>query len=607
MSCFLLSLDNSQELLLILDEYWKSNPDLHDVPIYYASKMATKALRVYQTFVNMMNSHIQALMDVKNPFHFNHISNLKGTDSSMQLMAPCVVMAAPGMLQNGESRRLFEDWCDNEKNGVVLAGYSVEGTLAKRLLSDPDEITCLNGRIKKCLCSVEYVSFSAHVDYIQNSEFIRSVVPDNIVLVHGEKNEMGRLKVALDRDIEQSWPDSTHVPSVVMPDNCVPVKLTFDKPIVADVVGSVAGSVLHEMASIGGGNDDSTNFHIEVPDDVVMITENFQSKIMKSSDINSYSSCRVGQIEQQMLVPLPHDMLQLRQHNHINVIHMLIPHLQEVFDEVSEIESNKVEGSHPYTKVCIQNSVTMEENVNGNQKDCISVTWTASPTNDLIADCATGLLFQVLSTTHFLRACWLEAHKVKGDGVKERSDLKRPNDSSSPTEEVSITKSNNVPSSDELVVKRMKMGLLDPSRAFVLNNQIDGLIYEDMDPKVVAKSKPKLEKIQLFLKNYNNNFFQSVSLSQNGMRLIIRARNDDEGDVSDEDIVFAEAYCYIHWGEKIDGCTDVKKGCPARTHKKCIGHAHHSSLTSCHAVVQSNSTWLREEVSAALRQIDSSL
>jgi cleavage and polyadenylation specificity factor subunit 3 len=48
-----------QELLLILDEYWQSNTDLHDVPIFYASKLASKALRVYQTFVNMMNLHIQ--------------------------------------------------------------------------------------------------------------------------------------------------------------------------------------------------------------------------------------------------------------------------------------------------------------------------------------------------------------------------------------------------------------------------------------------------------------------------------------------------------------------------------------------------------------------
>jgi cleavage and polyadenylation specificity factor subunit 3 len=78
-------------------------------------------------------------------------------------------MLYTGMLQNGVSRQLFERWCEDERSGVVLAGYSVEGTLAKKLLSEPEDITCLDGRIKKRKCSIEYISFSAHVDFIQNS------------------------------------------------------------------------------------------------------------------------------------------------------------------------------------------------------------------------------------------------------------------------------------------------------------------------------------------------------------------------------------------------------------------------------------------------------
>lgn len=653
-SCFMCH--SEQELLLILDEYWKSNPDLHEVPIYYASKMASKALRVYQTFVNMMNTHIQALMDVKNPFHFNHISNLKGTDTSMQLMAPCVVMAAPGMLQNGESRRLFEDWCDNEQNGVVLAGYSVEGTMAKRLLSDPDEITCLNGRIKKCLCSIEYVSFSAHVDYLQNSQFIHTVVPDNIVLVHGEKNEMRRLKVALEREIEQSWPDSTHVPPVVMPDNGEPVKLTFDNPIVAEVVGSAATTVLHEISSSSGAvalsaagdnamdTEKQKDYQIPVPDNVVMVTEHFQSKIMKTSEINLHSSCRVGQIEQQMIVPLPQDILQLRQYNHINVIHMLIPHLQEVFDQVSEEKKlDKAQTVTTTTKVCIQNAVHMEEQREGANQDCITVKWPASPTNDLIADCATGLLFQVLSTTHFLRACWLEAHKVKGSKVAQHDNTKDVSGNDITTggskrlkEEVGDTQplldaSNEVTantdtslplSTDEAIVKRMKLGLLDPSRAFVHSNQVDGLIYEDMDHAIVAKCRPRLEKIRSYLQNYinkdqqnsNKHCFQSVSLSQNGLRLIVRGTREDSASIDDDDYdgeEVSEAYCYIHWGEKVaDTCAHSHRHGGRRgthLHKKknaCSGHAHHATATACHAVVQSHSAWLREAISEALRRME---
>lgn len=35
------------------------------------------------------------------------------------------------MLQNGLSRDLFEQWCQDSRNGVIITGYSVEGTLAK--------------------------------------------------------------------------------------------------------------------------------------------------------------------------------------------------------------------------------------------------------------------------------------------------------------------------------------------------------------------------------------------------------------------------------------------------------------------------------------------
>ena len=46
-------------------------------------------------------------------------------------MGPSVVMASPGMMQSGLSRELFENWCTDQRNGVIIAGYCVEGTLAK--------------------------------------------------------------------------------------------------------------------------------------------------------------------------------------------------------------------------------------------------------------------------------------------------------------------------------------------------------------------------------------------------------------------------------------------------------------------------------------------
>ena len=65
---------------MILDEYWQANPQLQNIPIWYASKLASRALRVYQTYANMMNARIRAQMDVSNPFSFRFIQNLKSID-----------------------------------------------------------------------------------------------------------------------------------------------------------------------------------------------------------------------------------------------------------------------------------------------------------------------------------------------------------------------------------------------------------------------------------------------------------------------------------------------------------------------------------------------
>ncbi|KAM0681646.1 endoribonuclease ysh1 [Glugoides intestinalis] len=187
------ALGRAQELLLILEEHWDENPHLKGIPIYYASALAQKCMSVYQTYINMMNERIQKLSLTKNPFDFRNVESIKDVQAFKDT-GPCVMMASPGMLQSGFSRELFEKWCSNERNGVVIPGYCVEGTLAKEILSEPKEIESMRGGMLRLNMSVEYISFSAHVDYTQNIAFIDECMPKNLFFVHGEANEMMRLK-----------------------------------------------------------------------------------------------------------------------------------------------------------------------------------------------------------------------------------------------------------------------------------------------------------------------------------------------------------------------------------------------------------------------------
>jgi len=75
-----LTLNIPSELLLILDEYWSEHPELHDVPIYYASSLAKKCMLVYQTYTDAMNHSIRKQMNKRNPFKFKHITNLKSIE-----------------------------------------------------------------------------------------------------------------------------------------------------------------------------------------------------------------------------------------------------------------------------------------------------------------------------------------------------------------------------------------------------------------------------------------------------------------------------------------------------------------------------------------------
>ncbi|KAF7701491.1 Cleavage and polyadenylation specificity factor subunit 3 [Cucumispora dikerogammari] len=212
------ALGRAQELLIILDEHWKNNANLQRYPIFYASALAERCLGIYQAYVTMMNDRIIEQSKTRNPFKFTFVKNiieereflnfhrLKGSKQNTLKEIhdlynnPSVVMASPAMLQSGFSRLLFDMWCSDKRNGVIIPGYVIPGTLAKEVLGEPKYIETFDGIRKPFQMSVDYISFSAHVDYLQNSSFVRESGAKHIFLVHGEAHEMARLKQALEKD-----------------------------------------------------------------------------------------------------------------------------------------------------------------------------------------------------------------------------------------------------------------------------------------------------------------------------------------------------------------------------------------------------------------------
>ncbi|KAJ9572298.1 Beta-Casp domain [Nakaseomyces glabratus] len=242
------ALGRAQELMLILDEYWSQHKEelgSNQIPIFYASNLARKCLSVFQTYVNMMNDNIRKKFrdSQTNPFIFKNIAYIKNLDE-FQDFGPSVMLASPGMLQNGLSRDLLERWCPDEKNLVLITGYSVEGTMAKYLLLEPDTIPSVSNpevTIPR-RCRVEELSFAAHVDFQENLEFIEQINASNIILVHGEPNPMGRLKSALLSNYAsfKGTDDEVHVHN---PRNCYELDIECKGVKVAKAVGNIVDEI----------------------------------------------------------------------------------------------------------------------------------------------------------------------------------------------------------------------------------------------------------------------------------------------------------------------------------------------------------------------------
>ncbi|KAG5421624.1 YSH1 [Candida metapsilosis] len=245
------ALGNAQELLLILDEYWEKNEDLQNVSVYYCSDLARKCMAVYETYTGIMNDKIRLSSssdDSKSsPFDFKYIKSIRNLAKFSDL-GPSVVVATPGMLQAGVSRQLLEKWAPEQKNLVILTGYSVEGTMAKDLLKEPQVIQSSNNpdlSIPRRI-GVEEISFAAHVDFQQNSEFIDKVSPSRIILVHGDSVPMGRLKSALLSKYSSRKGTDKEV-KVFNPRNCEELNIAFKGLKIAKVLGSLAEEQLQTL------------------------------------------------------------------------------------------------------------------------------------------------------------------------------------------------------------------------------------------------------------------------------------------------------------------------------------------------------------------------
>lgn len=371
------ALGRAQELVLILEEHWEQHPELQGAQIYYASSMAEKSMKRYRNFISAMNHRVREQHDNnQNPFNFKYTKSL--SDSSLlDDCGPCVVLASPGMLQNGLSLELFEKWCGDKNNGVIIAGYAVDGTIAKEVQSNPRQITKADGKVLNIrMGTIKVTSFCAHADGKQTTEFIQSLHGmQHVVLVHGNVKMMEDLNNHLALTFKNR---SLNVRSTA---NGKKISIPFMVQRAAKVLGKLASKAPADGDFVSG---------------VMLVSGQQTHTIVHPSDLTTFTGLEVANVQQAMILPLPSyksasEVLALLQTYFLQ---------SEMFSyvEPSLMKNGGAEGE-PQDKILVSSDVYVMVQQNQESHTTLTVTWSASRLNDLIADVTTIALTQFVTST----------------------------------------------------------------------------------------------------------------------------------------------------------------------------------------------------------------
>ncbi|XP_020209945.1 cleavage and polyadenylation specificity factor subunit 3-I-like, partial [Cajanus cajan] len=128
---------------------------------------------------------------------------------------------------------------------------------------------------------VHYISFSAHADSAQTSAFLEELNPPNIILVHGEANEMGRLKQKL---MTQFADRNT---KILTPKNCQSVEMYFNSQKMAKTIGKLAEKTPEVGETVSG----------------LLVKKGFTYQIMAPEDLHVFSQLTTTNVTQRITIP----------------------------------------------------------------------------------------------------------------------------------------------------------------------------------------------------------------------------------------------------------------------------------------------------------------
>jgi metallo-beta-lactamase family protein len=186
------SVGRTQEIVYALDQL-ETAGKLPPIKVYVDSPLSTNATEIIKDHPECFNQQMtDYLKKDASPFGFNRLVYIQDVEESKLLnesKEPCIIISASGMAEAGRIVHHIANNIENNKNTILIVGYSEPSSLGGRLVEGNKEVKIF-GTIYKVKANVQVMdSYSAHGDYQEMIAYLKCQNPQqvkNIFLVHGK-------------------------------------------------------------------------------------------------------------------------------------------------------------------------------------------------------------------------------------------------------------------------------------------------------------------------------------------------------------------------------------------------------------------------------------
>jgi metallo-beta-lactamase family protein len=175
----------TQALLHLISELAKAKA-IPDLPVYLNSPLAIDATHIYCAHEGEHKLDDRLCGDM---FHVAEFIHSEEASRALNTTGgPAIIIAGSGMATGGRVVHHLRTFLPDARNTVLLAGFQAPGTRGAALQNGAEDIKIFGEYVPVRAEVVELDSLSAHADYVELVDWLRSVKvkPKRVFLTHGE-------------------------------------------------------------------------------------------------------------------------------------------------------------------------------------------------------------------------------------------------------------------------------------------------------------------------------------------------------------------------------------------------------------------------------------